>query len=312
VVLGVPRDATFQHIKLSYRKLALKHHPDRQSSETDKKLAHNIFSAIGHAYEILGDEGRRRDHDEGLRQQQQQQQQQQQRRQHGREQHGSSRDFVDMSIFGHDPFSMFNDPFFSSSFGGRRSRGDGGRSSHPDFHFMDPFELFEQFFAEEMGHHGRQHNSRSSGRADPFASNPFVPSNGSHFGGGGLNQMMSGHFGMMNSMMSQMHNGSMFGGFEEQSQQLMRNSGNGAGSSYNFSSSSNSSNRGGHETVSTSTRTTIVNGVRKTIKERTVVHPDGRVERHVETIDGDGNDACRPSPANHPALGYDGSGRRRY
>mmetsp|Transcript_8783 Transcript_8783/g.14350 ORF Transcript_8783/g.14350 Transcript_8783/m.14350 type:complete len:177 (-) Transcript_8783:117-647(-) len=74
VVLGVPRDATFQHIKLSYRKLALKHHPDRQSSETDKKLAHNIFSAIGHAYEILGDEGRRRDHDEGLRQQQQQQQ----------------------------------------------------------------------------------------------------------------------------------------------------------------------------------------------------------------------------------------------
>ena len=35
-ILGVPRNATIQQIKLSYRKLALKHHPDRQSSEADK------------------------------------------------------------------------------------------------------------------------------------------------------------------------------------------------------------------------------------------------------------------------------------
>ena len=92
-------------------------------------------------------------------------------------------------------------------------------------------------------------------------------------------QMMSGHGNLMNSMMSQMQSGSMFGGFDEQQQQqLMRSGGNGGGSSsYNFmSSSSSSSNRGGVQSVSTSTRTSIVNGVRKTIKERTVVHPDGR------------------------------------
>lgn len=125
--------------------------------------------------------------------------------------------------------------------------------------------------------------------------------------------MMSGHFDRMNSMMSQMHsNHNMFGGFNGEQQQMMRSNGNGGGSSYNFSSNSSSMNRGGgHQSVSTSTRTTVVNGVRMTIRERTVVHPDGRVDRHVETIDGDGNDMGRlPSSANHPAIEHDG-GRRR-
>mmetsp|Transcript_13641 Transcript_13641/g.29563 ORF Transcript_13641/g.29563 Transcript_13641/m.29563 type:complete len:363 (+) Transcript_13641:127-1215(+) len=298
-ILGVPRDATTQQIKLSYRKLALKHHPDRQSSEADKEAAHKNFAAIGNAYEILGDEGRRREHDESLRQNQQQ-------RRHG----GSSRGSDDIGGFDLNSFSMFNDPFFSSPFpfGGRRSRGaGGGRPSHSDFHFTDPFELFEQFFADEMGHRGqRQHSSRSSGRADPFASDPFFSSHASPFGGGGLSRMMSAHSSMMDSMMSQMHSssGSMFGGFNEQ--QLMRSSGNGSGS---FMSSFSSSGGGGHQSVSTSTRTTIINGVRTTVKERTVVHPDGRVDRHVETIEGDGNDAGRLPSVNHPAIDY-GDGRR--
>jgi len=273
-------------IKLSYRKLALKHHPDRQSSDLDKKAAHKNFAAIGNAYEILGDEGRRREHDESVRRQQQQQQ------------HG-------MGSFGHDPFSMFNDPFFSSSFGGSRARGASGRpsSSHSAFHFTDPFELFEQFFADDMGRHHQQHQQHhqqhhgqrqrsarsSSGRIDPFDSDPFFAAHRSMSGiGGGFGGMMSSHFGMMDSMMSQMS------------------------SSFNVSSSSSSFNRGGHQSVSTSTRTSIVNGVRQTVKERTVVHPDGRVERHVETIGGGGNDAGRiSSSANHPALGYDGGGGKR-
>ncbi|KAL7536014.1 hypothetical protein ACHAXR_010956, partial [Thalassiosira sp. AJA248-18] len=229
-ILGVPRDATFQQIKLSYRKMALKHHPDRQASESDKKVAHKNFAAIGGAYEILGDEERRRNYDEGIQQQRhQQQQQQQQQRQQGRGQHrgSSSRGFDDNAgSFGHDPlFSMFNDPFFSSSFGGGMSHGNSGRSSRSSFHFMDPFDLFEQVFAEEMGHHHRQHNSHSSGRMDPFSSDPFFSSGdpfsssrGSMFGGGGMNQMMtgmmSGHFNMMNSMMSQTQGG--FGGFHQE------------------------------------------------------------------------------------------------
>mmetsp|Transcript_14751 Transcript_14751/g.32045 ORF Transcript_14751/g.32045 Transcript_14751/m.32045 type:complete len:368 (+) Transcript_14751:124-1227(+) len=294
VILGVTRDATFQHVKMSYRKLALKHHPDRQTSESDKKMAHKNFASIGNAYEILGDEGRRREYDEGL-----QQQHQQQRQQRREQQHGSRRNNV-----GRDPFSMFNDPFFSNSFGGQSQR-----SSRSAFHFTDPFDLFNQFFAEEMGRHSQHHNSRTSGMTDQFSSDPFF-SSGAPFSdpffssggmgmGGGMKQMMSGHANMMNSMMSQMHSGSMFGGFNDQHQQLMRNNGNSGGSSYNFaSSSSSSSNRGGQQSSSTSTRTTIVNGVRKTIKETTVVHPDGTMDQHVETIEGGGNDMGRLSSAN--------------
>ena len=304
-ILGVPRDATFQQIKVSYRKLALKHHPDRQTSESDKKVAHERFASIGHAYEILGDEGRRREYDEGLVRQQQQQ-----ARQQGRGGQG----------FGHDPFfsSMFSDPFFSSPFGGgsQRQRSSSARTS--DFHFTDPFELFEQFFAEEMGgHRNQQHhqqqqqqqNSNSRGRRmDPFASDPFFsdPFSSSSFGGSmmGGSSLFGMHNQMMNSMMSQMHSSrSMFDGFDtgQSQQQIMMSS----------SSSTRGGGGSGHQSVSTSTRTTIVNGVRKTIHERTVVHSDGTVECHVTTDDGN-DDVGRLSYSanNHPALDYDG-GRSR-
>ena len=77
-ILGVPRNATHQIVKLSYRKLALKHHPDRQTSDLEKQTAHHNFAAIGHAYEILSDECRRREYDEELQRQQRQRQKQQQ------------------------------------------------------------------------------------------------------------------------------------------------------------------------------------------------------------------------------------------
>ena len=123
----------------------------------------------------------------------------------------------------------------------------------------------------------------------------------------------------MNSMMSQMHSGSMMGGFDQHQRLMQGNNGgrSGMGSSFNFTSSSSSSSNfnhggGGHQTVSTSTRSTIVNGVRKTVTERTVVHPDGRVERHVETTGDDhGNGPVgRLASTNHPTLDYDGSRRR--
>ena len=73
--------------------------------------------------------------------------------------------------------------------------------------------------------------------------------------------------------------------------------------------------------MSTSTRTTVINGVRKTVTERTVVHPDGRVERHVDTTGDDGgsigqgyNNPARLPPASsssgdrHPSLEYNGGG----
>ena len=287
-ILGVPRNATIQQIKLSYRKLALKHHPDRQSSEADKDTAHHIFSSIGHAYEILSDENRKREHDEGLQQEQYQQQN------HGR------------GGFGHDQF----DHFFSSPFGfgfGGNTQSSRQRSNQPsDFHnFTDPFQLFEQFFAEELGRnnnnnsHRQQRQQQSGMRSDPFASDPFFSD---PFFSSGIGGSMFGQSSMMSQMMNMQH-GSMHDSMHNQ--QLMGGGGGGISSSF-FSSSSSSSHHGGGQSVSSSTRTTIVNGVRQTVTERTITHPDGRVERHVTTDGGDNNGGGRlASSSSHPALDYD-------
>jgi DnaJ-class molecular chaperone len=61
-VLGVARKATADEIKKSFRKLAKKHHPD--SNKGDPKAAAR-FSEINSAYEILGDEKKRKAFDAG-------------------------------------------------------------------------------------------------------------------------------------------------------------------------------------------------------------------------------------------------------
>ncbi|GFF50977.1 uncharacterized J domain-containing protein C1071.09c [Aspergillus lentulus] len=58
-VLGVKEDATQDEIKSAYRKLALKHHPDKAPAD-QKDKAHSKFQQIAFAYAILSDEKRRR------------------------------------------------------------------------------------------------------------------------------------------------------------------------------------------------------------------------------------------------------------
>lgn len=59
-ILGVPRDASEQDIKTSFRKLARKHHPDVAK---DKKNAEEKFKEINEAYEVLGDPDKRKKYD---------------------------------------------------------------------------------------------------------------------------------------------------------------------------------------------------------------------------------------------------------
>jgi DnaJ-class molecular chaperone len=55
--LGVAKDATQDEIKAAYRKMAAKHHPDRAGGDTA------TFQKIQAAYDIIGDEQKRREYD---------------------------------------------------------------------------------------------------------------------------------------------------------------------------------------------------------------------------------------------------------
>ena len=67
VALGVDKDATQQQIKTTYRKLALKFHPDKVTDESLKAAASDNFHKIQQAYEILGDEERKSRYDAQVR-----------------------------------------------------------------------------------------------------------------------------------------------------------------------------------------------------------------------------------------------------
>lgn len=60
--LGVSRDATQDEIKKAYRTLAFKYHPDRNEGDA---AAEEKFKEITAAYDVLGDESKRRNYDLG-------------------------------------------------------------------------------------------------------------------------------------------------------------------------------------------------------------------------------------------------------
>jgi molecular chaperone DnaJ len=60
-ILGVSRNASKDELKSSYRKLALKYHPDRNKGD---KKAEERFKEITHAYQILADDQKRQAYDQ--------------------------------------------------------------------------------------------------------------------------------------------------------------------------------------------------------------------------------------------------------
>lgn len=108
-VLGVERTVTIEEIKKSYRKLAVKYHPDKNPGD---KAAEEKFKELGEAYEILSDPDKRALYD----------------------QHGHAAFDRRAGGFGrgtggfHDPFDIFREVFgggggtiFDDLFGGGRS-----------------------------------------------------------------------------------------------------------------------------------------------------------------------------------------------
>ena len=61
--LGVPKNASVEDIKKAYRKLAMKHHPDRNQGD-GHKISEEKFKEAKEAYEMLSDDKKRAAYDQ--------------------------------------------------------------------------------------------------------------------------------------------------------------------------------------------------------------------------------------------------------
>jgi len=59
-LLGVEREASAEEIKRAYRKWVMKYHPDRNQ---DKSSCEELLKEINEAYQVLGNEEKRRQYD---------------------------------------------------------------------------------------------------------------------------------------------------------------------------------------------------------------------------------------------------------
>eukprot|EP00948_MAST-09A_sp_MAST-9A-sp1_P001276 g1276.t1 len=141
-VLGLSRDASQKDIKKAYRKLALKYHPDKNKGD---KSAEEKFKEVAEAYDVLGDEEKRKMYDMD----------------------GGRGGFAGAASGSSGPSS-----FAWGSSAGFPSGSPGGFSSQYKFQ-GDPMAMFSQFFGSDFT------RASSFGNGSPF--DTF----GSEFGGFG-------------------------------------------------------------------------------------------------------------------------------
>lgn len=126
-VLGLSKSASAAEIKAAYRKLALQWHPDRNKASN----ANEKFKEINEAYAILSDPKKKEQYDQFG---------------HAPFQPGAGQSAQGGSAWGGGPFQYYYST--SGGQGGGMPFGFGGED------FIDPFEIFEQFFGGGFGRAG--------------------------------------------------------------------------------------------------------------------------------------------------------------
>ena len=139
-ILNVKPEATQDEIRKSYKKLAIKWHPDKNPD--NKEEAEKKFKEISAAYAVLGDKEKRREYDAYK--------------------NGINMDFNFDFGSGFDPFDMFKDFFKDNDPFERMKKGFGNRFKFDDdddgffgFQGFDDFKGFSNFdIGSDFGGHG--------------------------------------------------------------------------------------------------------------------------------------------------------------
>ncbi|CAB9514050.1 protein DnaJ [Seminavis robusta] len=151
-ILGVSEEAEKSEIRKAYRKLAVQHHPDKQSTEEGREKAHHIFARIACAYELLSDDEKRKEYDE-------------QQAEAEAEHEGDDDDDDEWEKPGFDGNATYDYPFDPSrnagstalvvatektgkSWFGKKNK----KKKKKPMHFSDPYEVFKRAFKDEFGY----------------------------------------------------------------------------------------------------------------------------------------------------------------
>jgi curved DNA-binding protein CbpA len=308
-ILGVPHDATPDQIKKAYRKMALKHHPDKQSnaSPEDRANAGPIFVKISNAYELLSNEEERRYYDI----------------QQGRQ---SSSRSPPQNSSRRSEFNPFQPTYTSSSMPSQtytrtrtKSKPTSTNDHHFQHHFHDPFSVFESVFREEFGgaspdssRGGDSHQKTGDSNSNSNSNSNKVPEGGTQVSMSTAMKMINGKKVTVTERVFQMPDGSLQTRVDKQVNNNNNNNNNNKSKSTTKSSSpspvkstSMSSPRrrsSGNQNPTVSTK--IVNGQEETTTE----YPDGRVETKVSASPSSNNKNRNPkafqfqTPPVSPAL----------
>lgn len=304
-VLGLPQGCSSFDIRMAYKKLALKNHPDR-APPAEKEQATARFKVVGEAYELLSDDRKRREYDAS--------------RLGSSQGFGPAEEYQDdlsRKHFGTSPDGVpFSFTWESSADSARRAQA-GRRAGRPfGVDGFDPFELFNMMFTNEFrstnGGVGNVGGGRGGGH-DPFGMmNSDHPMGGSIFGdndpffqnhrrmadsvGFGFGTPFAATRGPFGPAM-----GTQFGDPYGSGGPF------GAGFASSSSSSSSGSTRmssttyGGFSGTSESTTTRIINGHKQTVTRK--VDENGNVTVHTITPEGSTVHVNGLQQEHHPLLG---------